>query len=495
MRGDQADFGKGSKHVEEGKQKYFKPEEEGNPTCATSSSDSEECKRANACKWGYEEQCKHGEGYSKAICREEPSWRHFRNIDERADAFWQENDFGYVRSVNNLQHICEPTINQDSSFSCNPQLTFCKGRHIFMDFGWNGRSIFKRWEDKPFNQGQFGGACKFIDGRLINPNIQRGKLITWLHNIDTFQSLPFKPSVKKNCDVTVSKPTIIMDLDFTGNMYHHFCDFFNLYLTLHVNGSFSKDIDIATWDVRYADRLGPFGDTWKAFTRGEVYSLWRKYEGKKVCFEDVVFALLPRMAYGLYYSTPVIPGCYGSGLFHAFSRFVVRNLNITQERKSKGEPLRITLLSRSTQWRRIVNENELLLSIQAHPSVKAKVVDFNRDVPFLEQLKISHNSDIFIGMHGAGLAHALFLPDWALLFEIYNTEDINCYKDLARLRGVSYMTWEDKSKLKDETEVEHPQLTYEKFRNYRFDIKEFERLLGQAISKVKKSIDDDKFLV
>jgi hypothetical protein len=30
----------------------------------------------------------------------------------------------------------------------------------------------------------------------------------------------------------------------------------------------------------------------------------------------------------------------------------------------------------------------------------------------------SHNLDIFIGMHGAGLTHMLFMPDWAAVFEV-----------------------------------------------------------------------------
>ena len=34
-------------------------------------------------------------------------------------------------------------------------------------------------------------------------------------------------------------------------------------------------------------------------------------------------------------------------------------------------------------------------------------------------VQITHNSDIFIGMHGAGLTHLLFLPDWAVVFELY----------------------------------------------------------------------------
>lgn len=35
----------------------------------------------------------------------------------------------------------------------------------------------------------------------------------------------------------------------------------------------------------------------------------------------------------------------------------------------------------------------------------------------------------------------------------YNCEDSECYKDLARLRGVNYMTWENKDKLVQQDEV------------------------------------------
>ena len=61
-------------------------------------------------------------------------------------------------------------------------------------------------------------------------------------------------------------------------------------------------------------------------------------------------------------------------------------------------------------------------------------------MPFLEQLKWTHNSDIFIGMHGAGLTHLLFLPDWGAVFELYACDDDDCYYNLARLRGVKYLT-------------------------------------------------------
>lgn len=47
-----------------------------------------------------------------------------------------------------------------------------------------------------------------------------------------------------------------------------------------------------------------------------------------------------------------------------------------------------------------------------------QVVYSSNFLTFKEQVQITYNTDIFIGMHGAGLTHLLFLPDWAVLFEL-----------------------------------------------------------------------------
>ena len=37
---------------------------------------------------------------------------------------------------------------------------------------------------------------------------------------------------------------------FAGiNMFHHFCDFINLYASQHINGSLNTDINILMWDT------------------------------------------------------------------------------------------------------------------------------------------------------------------------------------------------------------------------------------------------------
>lgn len=166
-------------------------------------------------------------------------------------------------------------------------------------------------------------------------------------------------------------------------MYHHFCDFFNLYASLHVNGThknmFSRDVNILIWETYTYN--SNFGHTWSAFTKRPIWNL-RTFEGKRVCFKNVMFPLLPRMIFGLYYNTPVIWGCQESGLFHAFSKFILHRLKIPKRTATGWEdehPVRITLLSRNTQYRRILNEKELLDKLKSSPrgySVKRVCIVF-----------------------------------------------------------------------------------------------------------------------
>lgn len=92
-----------------------------------------------------------------------------------------------------------------------------------------------------------------------------------------------------------------------NNMYHHFCDFFNLYASLHVNmthpGAFSTDNNIIVWETYNYE--SPFAAAFEAFTRNPVITL-RQLNGKVICFKNLVLPLLPRMIFGLYYNTPIV---------------------------------------------------------------------------------------------------------------------------------------------------------------------------------------------
>ncbi|CAN8004720.1 unnamed protein product [Ixodes pacificus] len=274
-----------------------------------------------------------------------------------------------------------------------------------------------------------------------------------------------------------------MKLDATVNMYHHFCDFVNLYASMHFNNTFGRDFDILLWDT--LPYRGNFAPMWRAFIDGEPRTL-SKLRGRKVCFREALFAFLPRMIFGLYYNMPLVPGCSGSGLFRAFNRHVLHRLGVAA--KPPDGDIRVTLLSRKTKHRRIVNEQEAIAAARTLPGVRVRLVDFGHSTDFMHQLEVTANTDVLIGMHGAGLTHVLFQPDWGVLFEIFNCEDPSCYLDLARLRGVEYVTWEAADKLYPEDEGHHPTLgAHAKFTNYRFDVGEFLRLLQKAVDHVQAS--------
>jgi EGF domain-specific O-GlcNAc transferase len=142
------------------------------------------------------------------------------------------------------------------------------------------------------------------------------------------------------------------------------------------------------------------------------------------------------------------------------------------------------MLSRKTKYRNVLNEDELFKKIAKNTYYQVQRVTYDHRMMFSKQLEITRNSDIFIGIHGAGLTHLLFLPKWATIFELYNCEDPNCYKDLARLRGVNYITWEDDSKL-EAIDAGYGDDKHQKFKNYKFDVDEFERLVEKAAENVR----------
>ncbi len=153
------------------------------------------------------------------------------------------------------------------------------------------------------------------------------------------------------------------------------------------------------------------------------------------------------------------------------------------------EKIRVTLLARGTKFRNILNQDTLIkaLNKKLKDQIEFKLVTYDMSTPFVEQIKQTHNSDIFMSMHGAGLTHLLFLPHWAAVFEIYNCEDKDCYQDLARLRGVKYFTWEKEDKVYPQDEGKHPQhgTPHKKFTNYSFEPNEFIRLVKKMIAYVK----------
>ena len=287
-------------------------------------------------------------------------------------------------------------------------------------------------------QGKIGGKC-VLKKKLLEENMELlAPLQSWAPELRNFQptSTPTDGGDSEKCDLFVNIPTIFMKLDATVSMYHHLCDFFNLYISLHLNSTFYRDSFERNVNILVFENTpykSSFRDMFKAFTKHDILDL-NSFGRKTVCFKNLLFPLLPRMPFGLFYNTPVIHGCRNSALFKAFSEFITYRLGVMRKNKPDKNRLRVTFLSRRTKYRRTVNEDSLMATLKSSGKYDVTYAQFSHSGPaFVDQVKTIHETDILIGIHGSGLTHLLFLPDWACLFELYDCGDPTCYNDLARL--------------------------------------------------------------
>uniref|UniRef100_G3SKL4 EGF domain-specific O-linked N-acetylglucosamine transferase n=1 Tax=Gorilla gorilla gorilla TaxID=9595 RepID=G3SKL4_GORGO len=349
--------------------------------------------------WGYEKSCKPEFRFGYPVCSYvDMGWTD--TLESAEDIFWKQADFGYARERLEEMHVlCQPKETSDSSLVCSRYLQYCRATNLYLDLR-NIKRNHDRFKEDFFQSGEIGGHCKLDIRTLMSEGQRKSPLQSWFAELQSYTQLNFRPIEDAKCDIVIEKPTYFMKLDAGVNMYHHFCDFINLYITQHVNNSFSTDVYIVMWDT----------------------------DGK----------------------------------------------------------IRVTILARSTEYRKILNQNELVNALKTVSTFEVQIVDYKyRELGFLDQLRITHNTDIFIGMHGAGLTHLLFLPDWAAVFELYNCEDERCYLDLARLRGVHYITWRRQNKVFPQDKGHHPTLgEHPKFTNYSFDVEEFMYLVLQAADHV-----------
>ncbi|KAH3892286.1 hypothetical protein DPMN_016401 [Dreissena polymorpha] len=102
--------------------------------------------------------------------------------------------------------------------------------------------------------------------------------------------------------------------------------------------------------------------------------------------------------------------------------------------------------------RKIKNEEELVTAAKRNFS-QHLILDVQIDLfDMRDQLKMVSQSDILIGMHGAGLTHTLFLPQHAGLIELYPTywsQSNVHFKSMAIWRSLHYRSWQNSDTTKE----------------------------------------------
>ena len=141
-----------------------------------------------------------------------------------------------------------------------------------------------------------------------------------------------------------------------------------------------------------------------------------------------------------------------------FRDFILRQFGVPLTSKLDCKRLRITLASyrdyngATGDYYRKQNEDEILKAIKmTHSSFVVEKVMMER-YDFKDQLELAVNTDLLIGLHGASLTHALFLPSHAGLIEfihLYGQRHSGHYEALARWRNLAYIRWENRDGIHD----------------------------------------------
>ena len=253
--------------------------------------------------WGYEQDCSWGEQIGNPKCL--PGTRGWGGENDPRKTFHRQADFGFLREkLSSLTNVCRPHGLQpgESTLKCSKNLEFCTATNLVLNFTAVASRLTT--ENLKYQMDILGEGdvvvtgCDLDQGWLESNLPLMSPLQSWAPELQHISAAQLGDI---QCDLTIEEPTVIAKLDAGVNMYHHFCDFFNLYLSLHLNYSISS-LDPQVWDtakqVLILENIpstirSPFAPAWKAFSSLPLMDL-NDVGGKVVCVKRAMFPLLAR---------------------------------------------------------------------------------------------------------------------------------------------------------------------------------------------------------
>ena len=329
------------------------------------------------------------------------------------------------------------------------QTSICSGENIMVDFGRidNGEYPWLHYQ-----AGALSVHCKKmleVEWAFIHC------LADWMDL--GFHSLP-NP---QECDHTIETPTVFVTRSGDYSPFAATHDALNMVLLYAVEG-----VDLSNVQVVIMDRMavGFYSPLWQVLFSPTAPVVWytdlrEEYRGKKVCYTKAYFNIPARLSPIYNQDT-----CGGSTLYRLYVDALMHSIG---EMNLSSIPSRVivTVISRRNYntghpiGRRFLNAKELIVTLRSvHPLLIVNEVDY-ADFDFDQQISISRATDLLVAMHGAGLAHMMFMqPEYGGVFEFFCPEKPSSnyrYQQLALKMGLVYDSFSINN---DANKVELPQV-------------------------------------
>ncbi|KAH7516032.1 hypothetical protein FEM48_Zijuj10G0091500 [Ziziphus jujuba var. spinosa] len=325
----------------------------------------------------------------------------------------------------------------------------------------------------------------------------------------TLTSGPLSPK----CQVQHKAPALVFSAGgYTGNFFHDFNDgFIPLYIT--VNSIFNKQDPILViseannwWINKYAEIL-------RGFSQHQIINL----DNNNVthCFPSVDVGLI---SHGFMTINPKsIPNAKTFTHFHAFLRKAYtrsHHVQIAKTSKSPASRPRLVLVCRTGATGRVLMNRDQVKEEAEKIGFDVVVFEPTAKTPLSVAYDLVSSSHVMVGVHGAGLTHALFLRPGSVLVQVVplGAEWVAevCFGNPARAARLEYMEYRIKAEEssliekygKDEMVVKDPVAfrgnkwsaevmhVYLKKQDIRVDLNRFSGYLKEAYKKSNKLLEN-----
>ena len=250
-------------------------------------------------------------------------------------------------------------------------------------------------------------------------------------------------------DETTRNFTILVKREGSHNPWHSLMEIWSMTMTIDVlrmakepgtNAPFYSISDMDNTQVMILDNYdeGPYFDLWSLFAKRPIVRA-RNMTTALTTSENIIIPL-PGASNPVWQGDWDIHNCDRSPLLTTFAQRILFFYNLTTTPASHPDDIVLTFIDRRST-RRLLNQDSHLAALRAHiPHLKVQSIDF-ASLSFAEQIKAVRDTDILVGVHGAGLTHAMFLPESAVVVEILPKGlEHKGFRNFAALLGHAYFS-------------------------------------------------------
>ena len=270
----------------------------------------------------------------------------------------------------------------------------------------------------------------------------------WMEKIESIDNMGQEKLVSKGAKHKVSDKLTVAVLRYEyANFYHTVTDWYNVFILTKLLNEPIHDIGVILYDQ---NAKGHLDETWTTLFKDVIF---RQNLTATTFYKKLAWNILGYESPINFHATLSLPYLLD------FHDFFIRQHGIQEAKSLDCSQLIITFIWRRDYVahpgnptglisRKVKNDEELVSHLKkVFPKALVKEIQLDQH-SMKEQLEVITNTDILISMHGAGLAHVLFLPHHAgvvEMFPIYWKKYFGAshFRAMAKWRKLQYSAWQN----------------------------------------------------